>query len=42
MIHGGNGGFTSDKCVDALIQMFNKIPEPNALLKIKRNKEHGN
>ncbi|AZV44340.1 hypothetical protein [Peribacillus asahii] len=31
MVHGGNGGFTNDKCVDALIKMFNSIPEPDVL-----------
>lgn len=42
MVHGGNGGFTNDKCVDALIKMFNSIPEQDTLLRLKKEKEHEN
>ncbi|MBE9914266.1 hypothetical protein G8C92_09510 [Paenibacillus donghaensis] len=28
MVRGGNGSFTSDNCVDTLIELFNSIPEP--------------
>ncbi|GGI12911.1 hypothetical protein [Gottfriedia solisilvae] len=31
IVKGGNGGFTSDMCIDELIKMFNNIPEPDAL-----------
>ncbi|WP_121614205.1 hypothetical protein [Mesobacillus foraminis] len=27
MVKGGNGGFTSDKCVDSLLELFNNIPQ---------------
>ncbi|MGG1679710.1 hypothetical protein ACIFOT_28915 [Neobacillus sp. NRS-1170] len=32
----GNGNFTSDKCVDALIGLFNGIPEPDVLKRLKK------
>ncbi|MGF6949096.1 hypothetical protein QF028_001601 [Neobacillus sp. B4I6] len=39
IVKNGNGGFTSDMCVDELIKMFNKIPEPDVLVRLKREKE---
>jgi hypothetical protein len=27
-VNSGNGSFTSDKCVDELIRLYNSIPEP--------------
>jgi hypothetical protein len=40
MVKGGKGGFTTDKCVDALIKLFNNIPEPEILKRL--NKKKGN
>ena len=42
MVHGGNGGFTNDKCVDALITMFNSVPEPNVLKEMYKKKQQEN
>ncbi|MFK9092521.1 hypothetical protein [Bacillus salipaludis] len=39
IVKNGNGGFISDMCVDALIKMFNRIPEPDVLVRLKREKE---
>lgn len=42
MVKGGNGGFTSDKCVEALIKLFNNIPEPDVLKSLKKKKKYEN
>jgi hypothetical protein len=36
LVNGGNGGYTSDKCVDTLIRLFNNIPEPDTLKRLKK------
>jgi hypothetical protein len=34
--YSGNGGYTSAKCVDTLIRLFNNIPEPDTLKRLKK------
>ena len=42
MAKGENGNFTSDKCVDALIKLLNKIPEPDVLTEMYKKKQQEN
>jgi hypothetical protein len=42
MAKDGKGNFTSDKCVDALIKLLNKIPEPDVLKEMYKKKQEEN
>ncbi len=36
MVNGGKGGYSSDKYVATLITLFNNIPEPDTLKRLKK------
>lgn len=42
MAKDGKGVFTSDKCVDELIKILNKIPEPDVLKEMYKKKRQEN